>query len=246
MDRREAFNKATLSCITYLESFPECRNVNFQCGDGAASHESLIWDKKNAPYKLPKDLKNFYSMFNGVHLSWNVDLGGRIVQIGEIRLNRMEAVKSMEIEGTFSTYSWNDSPSATLPEVRSSAAFILDSHCEVGDVVLLYRNKPANKNNDDSNDNATSENQAQQQPTPEASCFEEPEVWFVDQSARWHYLCKSFTQYLRLLVVHLGVHGWQLAFTPEGLPSTTEHWMTMFCKERLIIDRYWRERLLNS
>lgn len=243
MDRREAFNRATLSCITYLESFTECRNVNFQCGDGAASHESLLWDKKNAPYKLPKDLKNFYSMFNGVHLSWNVELGGKVVQIGEIRVNRMEAVKPVEVEGTFASALWNDSSSTTPPDMSSSAAFILDSHCEIGDVVLMYRTKPAgNKNSDDAHDSSTDN-----QPLPlDSPCYEEPEVWLIDQSSRWHYLCKTFTQYLRLLVIHLGVHGWQLAFTPEGLPNTTEHWMTLFCKERLIIDRYWRERLLSS
>ena len=238
MDRREAFNKATLSCITYLESFPECRNVNFQCGDGAASHESLVWYKKNAPYKLPKDLKNFYSMFNGVHLSWNVELGDRVIQVGEIRVNRMEAVKPVDVEGSFSPGLWSDS-SSSVPDKSSSAAFILDSHCEVGDVVLLYRTKqiPSKSMDEESEVSPTD--------SVESPCFyEEPEVWFVDQSSRWHYLCKTFTQYLRLLVIHLGVHGWQLAFTAEGLPSTTEHWMTMFCKERLIIDRYWRERLL--
>jgi tubulin polyglutamylase complex subunit 2 len=240
MDRREAFNKATLSCITYLESFPECRNVNFQCGDGAASHESLVWDKKNAPYKLPKDLKNFYSMFNGVHLSWNVELGDRVIQVGEVRVNRMEAVKPVDVEGSFSPGLWSDS-SSSVPDKSSSAAFILDSHCEVGDVVLLYRTKQISSKLKEE-ESEVSRTDSVESPC----CYEEPEVWFVDQSSRWHYLCKTFTQYLRLLVIHLGVHGWQLAFTSEGLPSTTEHWMTMFCKERLIIDRYWRERLLRN
>ena len=142
MERRETFDRATLSCITYLESFSECRNVNFQCGDGAASHESIMWEKKNAPFKLPKDLKNFYSMFNGVHLSWNVELGDRTVQVGEIRINRMEAVKPYDIEGTFESKAWSDA-SSIQPDVKQCAAFILDSHCEIGDVVFLYRTTPS-------------------------------------------------------------------------------------------------------
>ena len=256
MERRECFDKIALSCISYLESFSECRNVNFQCGDGAASHESVLWEKRNAPFKLPKDLKNFYSMFNGVHLSWNVELGEKQVQIGEIRVNRMEALKPFEIEGSFDSKPWVDVV-AVLPDPKTCSAFILDTHCEIGEIVLLYRQIPV----------GAVVNSVQVQvpvsPTPSAGLvsdaevseqdslrlenvisYEQPEVWFVDQSSRWHYISKTFTQYFRLLVIHLGVHGWQLTFTPEGAPSTTQQWMTMFCKERLIIDRYWRDRLL--
>lgn len=240
MDRRETFDRIALSCITYLESFSECKNVNFQCGEGAASHESIMWDKKNAPFKMPKDLKSFCSLFNGVFLSWSVDLGGRNVVIGEIRVNRMEAIKPFEIEGTYDSKAWNDMTS-TVPDSKLCTAFILDSHCEVGEVLLLYKGTAASVNA-----NANSSSADSEESVDSSAHLEEPEIWFVDQSSRWHYICKTFTQYLRLLVIHLGIHGWQLAFTPEGLPTTTQQWMTMFCKERLLIDRYWRERLLPS
>lgn len=236
MERREDFDRVALSCITYLESFAECRNVNFQCGDGAASHESLMWEKKNAPYKLPKDLKNFLSLFNGVCLKWNVELGGREMQIGEIRVNKMEAIKPIDIEGTFETRSWSD-VSATAPDPKNCAAFLLDSHCEIGELVFLYRLDRKSMSADSADGVAAATGEG-------APCYEDPEVWFVDQSSRWHFIAKTFTQYFRLLVVHLGVHGWQLAFTPEGLHSTTQQWMGIFCKERLIVDKHWRERLL--
>lgn len=234
MDRRETFDRIALSCITYLESFTECKNVNFQCGEGAASHESIMWDKKNAPFKMPKDLKSFYSMFNGIFLSWSVELGGRNVNIGEIRVNRMEAIKPFEIEGTYDAKAWTDNTS-TIPDPKLCTAFIIDSHCEVGEILLLYKGTAAS---------VTASSQTDDEDGLDNSHLDEPEVWFVDQSSRWHYICKTFTQYLRLLVIHLGIHGWQLAFTPEGLPTTTQQWMTMFCKERLVIDRYWREKLL--
>ena len=41
---------------------------------------------------------------------------------------------------------------------------------------------------------------------------------------------------MRIMVVHLGVHGWQLAFTPDGLPPSAKAWMNLFCKERLTVD----------
>lgn len=46
---------------------------------------------------------------------------------------------------------------------------------------------------------------------------EQPEVWFCDLSGFWHFLAASFSDYVRLLLVHLGVRGWEYAFTPAGL-----------------------------
>ena len=243
VDRREEFDKTALSCITYLESFPECSNVNFQCGDGAASHESLLWEKKNVPYKLPKDLKSFLSMFNGVYLGWSVELGGKSIQIGDIRVNRMESIRPIEIDGTFDCKSWND-VSSQYRSKDNCAAFSLDAYCDIGEVVLLYRTDKKDNSNDAVS--STSGDGIAAEELKEDACYEEPEVWFVDQSSRWHYMCKTFTEYFRLLVLHFGLYGWQLAFTPEGLPLTTQQWMGIFCKERLIVDKHWRERLLSA
>ena len=44
-----------------------------------------------------------------------------------------------------------------------------------------------------------------------------------------------------------GITGWQLAFTPEGMPvNTTQYWMSLFCKERLIVDRQWHAALIQK
>jgi hypothetical protein len=58
------------------------------------------------------------------------------------------------------------------------------------------------------------------------------EFWFLDTCSRWHYLCESFTQHLRLQIVHLGIIGWELAFTPEGVTPQCAKWMQTFCRER--------------
>lgn len=39
---------------------------------------------------------------------------------------------------------------------------------------------------------------------------------------RWHFLADSFTSYFRMMLVHLGVLGWQQAFSPVGLSPSTE------------------------
>jgi tubulin polyglutamylase complex subunit 2 len=46
----------------------------------------------------------------------------------------------------------------------------------------------------------------------------EPEVWFLDQSDDWHFLAATFTEYYRMMLLHLGLPFWQYGFTPQGLP----------------------------
>ena len=36
-----------------------------------------------------------------------------------------------------------------------------------------------------------------------------PEVWFRDLANQWFFIAKSFTDYFRLMVSHLGVPHWQ-------------------------------------
>ena len=108
---------------------------------------------------------------------------------------------------------------------------------EVGDVVLLYK---------DCVDDRTANYETAIDDLNGIGHYysDKPTVWFIDLSARWHYVCGSFTHYLRLAVTHLGIYGWQLVFTPEGLQLDAEQWMNLFCKERLMIDLHGRHKLL--
>ncbi|GBG31391.1 Tubulin polyglutamylase complex subunit 2 [Hondaea fermentalgiana] len=46
---------------------------------------------------------------------------------------------------------------------------------------------------------------------------DQPEVWFCDLSGSWHFMAARFADYFRLALVHLGIRGWEYAFTPGGL-----------------------------
>jgi hypothetical protein len=61
-------------------------------------------------------------------------------------------------------------------------------------------------------------------------------VWFQDLACKWHYVSPSFTHYFRLMVVHLGIIGWQYAYTDIGLDNVTRQWMRLYCPERLAAD----------
>jgi len=104
---------------------------------------------------------------------------------------------------------------------EKSAAFVIHSFPEYGNICLLYRTNINNNTNDN---------------------YSSPEIWYQDQFANWHYICNNFTQLMRIMVTHFGISGWQLAFTPEGLPLVTRQWMNLFCKERLTIDLLAHEK----
>jgi hypothetical protein len=138
-----------------------------------------------------------------------VEIAGRVVPMGNIMIHNINDINKMEIVGNII----NDE---TLSK-DNSAAFLIHSCPEYGNVCLLYRSNTNSSTND--NDN-----------------FSTPEIWYQDHLGNWHFICHTFTQLMRIMVVHLGISGWQLAFTPEGLPLVTRQWMNLFCKERLAID----------
>jgi hypothetical protein len=44
-----------------------------------------------------------------------------------------------------------------------------------------------------------------------------PQIWFQDLSCNWFFIANTFTDYFRLMIMHLGIPGWQYAFTKVGL-----------------------------
>lgn len=87
-----------------------------------------------------------------------------------------------------------------------ATAFDLDAECCNGRVALLYREAPS-----------------------------KPQVWFQDLSCDWHFIANTFTDYFRLMAMHLGIPHWQYAFTDVGLDPVTRNWFALFCPERLAV-----------
>lgn len=48
------------------------------------------------------------------------------------------------------------------------------------------------------------------------------EIWFLDRALGWHYLAATFTDYFRLMIMHLGLPHWQYAFTDFGVPPQSK------------------------
>ena len=74
-----------------------------------------------------------------------------------------------------------------MKRIESShlAAFVLESQVDVGDIALVFMREA-------SSDSVTYEESVK------------TEIWFRDISLEWHFVCSTFTQLLRIMVVHLG------------------------------------------
>jgi len=222
----EAFDTISLNILSYLALYDEVANVRLYSGEAKASGEILQWERKNLPYKIPADMKEFYAIFNGLRLLWKVNVAGKLCIIGDMGLLSISDMQRIPLDGTF------DCSAASAPDSKTCAAFVISRLPRGGRVVLLYR-----------------------QPTEQASTpsqivivqdglkvssaiinYDEPEVWLQDTNSRWYYMCGSFSQYYRLSLVHVGIIGWQDAFTAAGLAPATRQWMGIFCKERLLVD----------
>lgn len=213
------FDSIAFKVLTYLESFDEVCSIDFTANDPLKAVELNLWERKNAPYELPSDLKNLYALFNGFLLRWKVEVGDRQILIGEIRIHKIDQITPILPEGQFLPA--EVSGLKILPPDPKLACAYLISICEEGQVVMLYRNRPST-------------------PILSANSNSSPEIWLIDHSMRWIFLCLTFTQYLRLAVMHIGVIGWHQIFFPEGITSSTRQWMTLFCRERLCIYQYSR------
>ena len=129
-ERRALFNSLALNVITKLESFEEITQVQFAGKYRAAFYDILAWEEQNAPFRLPEDLKLFYTTaFNGVNLRWLSSVSNKPTVIGEIKLNDLKSIIP-------------PAASVTLPPLSDgsdyAAAFALYSHPEVGDILLVY------------------------------------------------------------------------------------------------------------
>lgn len=117
----------------------------------------------------------------------------------------MDDVERIPMEGSFSR-------SGRELDIKTSAAYIFDdlSALDYGRVALIYRHpvQPSTASAGAAGEASSSAHQVcvhdglKVKSLPPT--YDEPEVWMQDASARWYFVCESFTQYFRLAVTHLG------------------------------------------
>lgn len=206
----ELFDKLAFNVLSYLQSFEQVVDIKLDAGSGSSSLCKL-WEGRNAPYVLPSDVKSFIYMMNGLSLRWRVDIGTGIVAVGDIKVNSVEGIKQIKLSDNFVVHSDGKGVEILPPDPKVSAAFSI-ADTDDGVVAMIFRSAPV--------------------------IDTEPayEIWYNDKlSSKWYYICNTFTQYVRLSILHLGIYGWHRVYSDEGLTMTTRQWMGLFCRERLCV-----------
>ncbi|XP_040840852.1 tubulin polyglutamylase complex subunit 2 [Ochotona curzoniae] len=207
--------KLTLGITRILESSPGVTEVNITEKAPAERHMISSWEQKN-DCEMPEDVKNFYLMTNGFHMTWSVKLDDNIIPLGSMTINSIS--KLIQLNQS-SMYSLPNAP--TLADLEDdvhegsedqpakphfdsrNVIFELDSCNGNGKVCLVYKSrKPA--------------------------LAQDTEIWFLDRALYWHFLTDTFTAYYRLLITHLGLPQWQYAFTSYGISPQAKQWFSLY------------------
>lgn len=148
-------------------------------------------------------------------LTWSIKKGDQIIPLGNMHLNKLRDIKRIKGEEfqfarigvTEEEQSDEDDKGEKAPVDKDIHAFEIDSETKNGRVALIYRGNS-----------------------------QKPQVWFQDLSCKWFYVANTFTDYFRLMIMHLGIPNWQYVFTKAGLDQQTLQWFRFFIPERLAID----------
>merc|ERR1712051_462177 len=173
------------------------------------------WEEENTPFRLPDDFKAFLQISDGLSLNWKIKKNDMVFNLGQMHLNKLREIKRIR-EERFRFASMVDEDDSSDDEIIEDGeeskevtigAFDIDQKVKNGRLALIFKT-PASK----------------------------PQIWFQDFSCRWFFIANSFTDYFRLMIMHLGLPNWHYAFTQVGLDPQTLQWFRFLSPERLAID----------
>ncbi|KAM9055393.1 tubulin polyglutamylase complex subunit 2 isoform 3-T3 [Megaptera novaeangliae] len=93
--------KLTLGVTRILESSPGVTEVTIIEKAPAERHMISSWEQKNNCV-LPEDLKNFYLMTNGFHMTWNVKLDEHTIPLGSMAINSISKLTQLNQSSLYS------------------------------------------------------------------------------------------------------------------------------------------------
>jgi len=232
---REIFDEISLSVIRFLEHHEGVSNVQFyEIGPISNPDAVNAWNTKNAPYELPSDFRAFLGISDGLLLKWSIFLGSLPTSNNDNSAEKSSAPSNTTAPvplqlGIMHINSLHDV--TPIPD-EEFVAFALDSGVNANDgkVALVYDTyKVSNSKTKSKSTNTV----AQQQRYYSKN---QPQVWFQDLACEWHFIASNFTEYFRLMIMHLGLPHWQYAYTRAGLDPASLQWFRFLAPDRLSID----------
>ena len=215
---RELYDRISLGIVRSLEKRTGVTDVKLLDRKPADPSQLFDWEEEHGCV-MPEELKSFYITTDGLLLCWSVKFNGSVTPLGRMEINPVSNLKRV-IAPQYSKH--GATQSVTMDDTESDdegsrqrpkfsqvdKAFEIDACCSHGKVCLVYVD---GKNSD-------------------------PQIWFLDRAVRWHFLSKTFIEYFRLMVMHLGLPQWQYAFTDIGLSPLSKQWFNLYAPVRLAID----------
>ncbi|KAI8911983.1 hypothetical protein DFJ77DRAFT_416005, partial [Powellomyces hirtus] len=212
--------------LAYLESCPYVTDIKLSSNAACSESELKIWTRMNAPHRLPADVTALLSMADGLKVQWGIQSSSNNISASiEIGCVDICALKD-----------WRRCDEGTPP----GAAFVIQTTLPFGYVCLVFVPTNTDLNKPPSSQDKQQQQQ-QQQHAPSVFPQTTAEIWFYEVSSRkWFPLAQSLSAYFRLMVVHLGVKGWQMGWTDTGMPQSTLDWLAMYATSR--VELYRRHR----
>nr|XP_055180131.1 tubulin polyglutamylase complex subunit 2 isoform X5 [Nyctereutes procyonoides] len=93
--------KLTLGITRILESSPGVTEVTIIEKPPAERHMISSWEQKNN-CMLPEDVKNFYLMTNGFHMTWSVKLDEHTIPLGSMAINSISKLTQLNQSSVYS------------------------------------------------------------------------------------------------------------------------------------------------
>ena len=174
-------------------------------------------DGLNAPRSLPADLVDLLAVSNGLHVVWTARMpGGGLANLGCLHVHGLADMRTLHCppasdDGDVASRSTHRTPR----EGHDGDVVEIDDCGGAGKVGLVI---------------PRGHGRVRGAAGTEAT---KGEVWFADRSGTWHFVAGTFTEYVKLMAAHLGLPGWQYAFTPAGLSPYSQQWFSMYAPVRL-------------
>ena len=182
---RDIFDNISLSVISFLEDQKLVEDIEFAERLGIPEATLNAWEEEHSPYKLPDDYTSFLQMSDGLLLTWKILKGGLTYPLGSMHLNKLSEVQMIKLEkfklsAVGQEYCSDDENEDQSEDKKTFiTAFNIDSKVRDGRVALMYNNT-----------------------------YDKPQIWFQDLSCCWFFIANSFTDYFRLMIMHLGLPHW--------------------------------------
>ncbi|KAJ3006371.1 Tubulin polyglutamylase complex subunit 2 [Thoreauomyces humboldtii] len=228
-----AVSAVTSNLITYLETCPSVTGIKTSSNPPLTPSELKMWTRLHSPHRLPSDVIALLHMTDGLKVQWSVQnpclkslantasnqTPRPAIDVGCVEINSLKAWRRFE-EGR-----------------PPGIAFVIHSAAPYGQVCMVFvPTCPAPASAD-----ASTGTSAAVAPAPSVFPATKPAIYMYAQgTGTWHFLASSFSAYFRMLVVHLGIKGWQMGWTDVGMSQATMDWLGMYATAR--VEMYRRER----